>query len=309
MVPFGMACQAIGSDEPRNLGSTDSLLVQVPAPDAPFVTDIESFQGRWVGVAEDPLALGAGVEGTSDPYRFPSGSNQIVLELSYTDSIFGGTLTFGEGSIPAPPTDPDVGYPEGVSYAELLRYPVTEPLQFDGDLAFDRGVLPPHEGFPYELIRPDASPDAPAADGLLRMTYVTTRVLQDWCALQTPYETPQGTFSCNEGVALADLENGGCRMIEHWAFPTCDATTGECEPLEPIVEIGPVDCDRAFLCGDEAERCKCTEDGCWAGSVLAEITLRASGDELIGLISNATFLNERHARAPLGRIVFHRSEP
>jgi hypothetical protein len=303
LIPSAWACQAIGDDSPANLGRTDGLLATSPPPVAGFVQPMDTFYGRWVGVAQDPLALGAGLDGTVPPYRFPSGSTAITLELELTDGISVGALTFGQGSVPPPPTDPEIGYPENVRYADLLRYSVDG--QFSGNVAFDRGALPPHEGLPYQLIRPDASPDSAVTDGLLRVTYLTTQVLADWCGLQTPYATPYGSYSCNAGAPLTDLEGDGCNMIEYPVEPECDAS-GNCE-VEPLVNLGPADCDKAFLCDVDVPRCECTAEVCYAASEFAELSLRRIDDALVGIISGAGFLNERHALAPLGTIVFQRA--
>jgi hypothetical protein len=298
------SCQAIGDDTPANLGSTDALQRAAPAPVEPFVLEIGSFYGRWVGTAEDVLAFAAEPGTGPEAYRFPSGSNQIVLELSDTNGISVGTLTFGEGSVPPPPVDPNVGYPVGVDYAELLRYSIDDSAPFTGNLAFLRGQLPPHEGFPYPLIRPDADTYAPVTDGLLRMDYFVNALFDEWCALQTPHPNPSTGFGCNAGSAIDDVENGGCRLV---SFPehVCDEATGECE-LAPLEELGPVDCNKAFLCEDAFPRCECWESGCQAAQAQAELVVRPVGDELVGVIGSGVFLNARNARAPLGAIRFRR---
>jgi hypothetical protein len=60
------------------------------------------------------------------------------------------------------------------------------------------------------------------------------------------------------------------------------------------------------VAGGYVPRCECSADGCRAVRELAEITVRRVGDVLVGIIGGHTFVNERHARAPLGRIVFQR---
>jgi hypothetical protein len=305
LATLAVACQSIGDDTPANLGSTDSPQVSVPPPVEPFAQPISSFFGRWVGVAEDPLAIAGDEAGISEPYRFPSGSSQIVLDLFETGGIAVGTLTFGEGNVPPPPVDPDVGYPVGVDYAELLRYPLDSASTFTGFLPFLRGQLPPHEGLPYDLIRPDASPDAPVPEALLRVNYFLNAVLSEWCNLQTPHPNSNIGLSCNVGSPLDDSENEGCKLISSPEL-SCDEKTGECELSRPSVDLGPVDCNKAFLCDDAAPRCICTELGCGAAPDQAELVVRLVGDELVGVIGGAAFLNERHARTPLGTIRFRR---
>jgi hypothetical protein len=303
LISLATSCQSIGDDTPANLGSTDALQVIAAPAVEPFALDISSFYGRWVGIAEDELAF-ADEPGTEpEPYRFPSGSSQILLELSDTNGIALGTLTFGEGSVPAPPVDPDVGYPVGVNYAELLRYPL-ETESSSSALPFLRGQLPPHEGLPYHLLRPDADTYARVPDGLLRMNYFVNEVFDEWCALQTPHPNPNIDFSCNAGSPIEDLEHGGCRMVRS-PEPVCDEVTGECEFL-PLVELGTVDCNKAFLCDDAFPRCECSALGCSAARDQAELVVRFVGDELVGVIGSGVFLNARHARAPLGTIRFRR---
>jgi hypothetical protein len=299
-----LACQAIGDDTPADLGNTDVPQVTLPPAQPPFALELQDFIGRWEGVAEDALALTD--SGEPALYRFPSGSSRILLELSETDGVSVGTLTFGEGDVPPPPTDPDVGYPVGVDYAELLRYDVAglPPVNFGGDLAFERGPLPPHEGFPYEVLRPDVSPEAPVLDGLLRLSFYTTQVLGDWCALQTSFPTPDGTFSCNPGAPLSSLD-GGCHMIEYPVLPACDAA-GHCAPPVQARELGPVDCNKAFLCDEAVPRCECNELNCSNTPELAELTVRPIGDELVGVIGGAAFQNARNARSPVGTLRFRR---
>jgi hypothetical protein len=102
---------------------------------------------------------------------------------------------------------------------------------------------------------------------------------------------------------VSNLE-GGCNLLEYPTPPTCDAQ-GNCE-MTPLDDLGPVDCDKAFLCDESVPRCDCYEVGCSTTLESAELSVRRVGDQLVGIVGGATFLNERHARAPLGRIVFER---
>jgi hypothetical protein len=302
-----LACQAIGDDTPANLGSTETPQVASPPPVEPFATEMSDFFGRWVGVAEDALAFAEQPGAAPGPYRFPSGSTRIVLELfDMGAGAGGGTLTFGDGSPPPPAVGPDVGYPIGTDYAALLRYPVEGAPSFTGALPSLRGQLPPHEGFPYFLYREDLSPFSQVPDGLLRMRYSVNGVFGDWCALQTSHPNPNIGFSCNAGAPVDDLERGGCELL---SFPvvTCDENGCEVDP-SPLEELGPVDCNKAFLCDDAAPRCDCSESGCSISLATnqAELVVRRVGNELVGTIGGAAFLNERHARTSLGTIRFQR---
>jgi hypothetical protein len=114
-------------------------------PSAPFGVPAIEFAGRWIGRAEDPLALG----GERSAYVFPSGSSEIrmALEVSGERVNVEGRIAFGAGSPPPPPTDPDAGFPIDVSYVGLGYFNLLPggPTQY-------QGPLPPHEGFEYRLL-------------------------------------------------------------------------------------------------------------------------------------------------------------
>jgi hypothetical protein len=80
--------------------------------------------------------------------------------------------------------------------------------------------------------------------------------------------------------------------------------SGDCESVVPLVDLGPFDYDKAFL--REQRHCACDATGCGGSAEVAEISLRRAGEELVGVITTATFLNERGARVPLGRVRFQR---
>jgi hypothetical protein len=72
-----------------------------------------------------------------------------------------------------------------------------------------------------------------------------------------------------------------------------------------------VDCGKLFLCA--SQRCQCDESSCALGLFgglhsRAILALRESGDGLLGLFTNAAFLNERQLSLPLGVVHFSRSE-
>src|SRR5688572_7285008 len=131
---LGAGCE---SADTHHLGLTNTaqdLASQPTDPTEPFFTDSAAFAGLWIGRAESPLAS----EGSDGIYHFPSGSTRILLDLR-DPLVYEGTLIFGEGEVPPPPTDPDVGYPVGVNYADLLQYQNVVPV------AFNSNPLPPFE--------------------------------------------------------------------------------------------------------------------------------------------------------------------
>ncbi|MEY2935762.1 MAG: hypothetical protein RL033_6511, partial [Pseudomonadota bacterium] len=191
LLALGGALLACQTEPERDLGWTlesRGQQVQDPEPTAAFTTPREDFAGRWVGTAEDPLALG----GPGEVYTFPSGSTAIVLDLQLDPAeeptgLFGsvalkGTVTFGGGPPPAPPTDGSLGYPLGVSY-ENLSYYGEGPLS----AASYTGPLPPVEGFAYTLsdvldipLVAEFAGETGATDGVLTYELNTQEVLQPW---------------------------------------------------------------------------------------------------------------------------------
>lgn len=95
-------------------------------------------------------------------------------------------------------------------------------------------------------------------------------------------------------------------MIEYPVLPQCD-DNGNCEPFVPSKELGPIDCNKAFLCDVDYGRCDCFGGSCRADRETAQLTVRVAGNELIGVSEGAAFQNARHARAPLGVIHFQRA--
>jgi hypothetical protein len=323
------ACQ---SEEPRNLGSTpeeQARSLTLDPNQTTFSTSVVDFDGRWVGEAEDVLALSGGAV-----YRFPSGSRSIVLDLKAVERNegawidLGGTIVFGAGSPPPPPTDPDVGYPTDVNYPQQLSY-------FGDTLlaTWNQGPLPPYEGYAYRIYATtslaDQDPQAigQVADGVVSLRYSTQELLDPWCALQEPVEVADGVYNCQGTDALSI--DGGCaigRDDRDEIFG--DLTTEEILALSPeeydalddqvTHTFEPIDCNKGILCS--TRRCECDASSCWAnpdnvvgnpssvGGSLAQLTLRRQGDELVGVLENTAFLNERNRLVPLGTLRFRREE-
>lgn len=115
-----------------------------PLPDGPAV-----IEGVWTGELETGY--------------LPSGSSQVVVDVERAESgeAVVASVIFGEGEAPAPPTDPEVGWPEGV-----------DP-QLD--------AIPVADGFVYPSLDGSRSGDRISVD------IAITDLWAPWCALQTPH--------------------------------------------------------------------------------------------------------------------------
>jgi hypothetical protein len=206
--------------------------------------------------SEDECAGGAQLpivgtwQGYVENFEFFSGSDAVDLVISHANaSNVCGKLTFGMGTPPPPPTDPDVGYPPG---------------EFDGGAPFPpsrevRGF----EGVPMTLLEGHVS------DPRLQFKTTTSELWRAWCELQTPYrqEAP-------------GEESYMCVPFAHQYRYSPD--TG-CIIDSPSGGV-PVDCGKLVLCSHGI--CFCTASGCTADPT-GEITfdLRVSGNQMTGSVS------------------------
>ena len=283
---------------------------ELTEPTEPFGLSPLDFVGRWVGVAEEPLALG----GVRETYVFPSGSSQFSLELVAreveTGAVVDGTITFGNGA-PPPPLDPALGHPSDVDYGQLdyFRRSAVGAAHYDGP-------LPPYEGYPYSL-RETLDTDAREyddqnnpifADGLLPLHFNTTELVAPWCELQTPQPSLAGQeFSCVKGNTSTVGAAGECLVSFSALTPELEAAV-----LARGVSLGAeqVDCNKYFLCASEI--CACNDRGCYYNGFRPQpeggLLLRRDGDTLIGVFSDAAFLNARQLPVPLGSVRFTRVE-
>jgi hypothetical protein len=313
VVLSGAACFACQTQPDRNLG--DSLdarsldLAPPPEPTEPFGVSPLEFVGRWVGVAEAPLAMG----GVREAYAFPSGSTQFSLEIVASGApdqafLHGSSLVFGSGA-PPPPLDPASGYPSDVDYADIAY--------FDRNIvmaAGHLGPLPPYEGHPYPVrelvLSNDFNTDEAGlliADGVLNLEFDTNELFAPWCALQTPQPTGRGEWKCVKGNSYGQSDVGECNVGFSNLSPEQEA-----EVLESGASLlrEAVDCNKLFLC--KIEVCKCTDSAC-ADDVATrrgtrgKLVVRRDGDTLTGVFSNAVFMNERQLPVPLGTVRFTRS--
>jgi hypothetical protein len=316
------ACQGA---EPRDLGFTQNEQNLARDVEEPFYTAGDEFVGRWIGEAEEPLALTD--DGTTPVYRFPSGSSQFVLDIrpgsdANGDPTLVGHITFGAGAPLAPATDPDVGYPVGFSYVDALTY---DPDSLLGNPGFG---LPPFEGFDYSFVMENyvgGIDGVQLPDGVLNLTYGTNEPLGSWCALQTPFsnERTPDLYTCQDFGGASSFEvnpdgtGASCELSPEPDTsncpenPTIDEFT-ECSEFPPSVVS--VNCDKLFLCGVgfcECDSVACHERGA-AGTdgvdARRSLTVRRSGDEIIGVFDGTTFVNARNLKVPLGEVRFQRVE-
>lgn len=330
----GLGCQ---TEPDRDLGWTvDSrgLEVRTDEPTEPFAAPVAEFAGRWIGTADDPLAVG----GPGSAYAFPSGATTFVLDLTALDEppgfdfpLLQGTLTFGAGAPPPPPTDPAVGYPVGVDY-ERLSYFGQGPLNSNDY----HGPLPPTEGFAHtveqvitgiNLAEFAGSELTGVADGVVVLGYNTQEVLQPWCELQIPQPNSLGGYSCVGGGARVETDGGCERVVDNLdqLFAGVDLETTSPEEIEAllaqrqILEQEELDCDKLFLC--ETYRCECDAESCRANldglveagipmtiGSSATLALRRTGDTLTGVFAGAVFENPRHLPVPIGTVTFVRAD-
>lgn len=221
----------LGEDNPATLGEK-----------------LEDYSGRWQGYAE--------------AYEFSSGSDRMVLRI---DEDGDGYATFGDGTAPPPATNPDVGYPAGLSPDDLIS---AFQLQFRG-------------GVQYPLH------DVLVEDRRIRLRVSSMNLWDDWCELQTPVlvvdsnatEPQYGVLPVN-GFSRGE---GGCFIFDDTAA----------EPVQ-------VDCGKAVLhfthvCACTASACRANDDA-ETGAVELDAALESLGEELVGTLTIAGRVTVRLSR-------------
>jgi hypothetical protein len=113
------------------------------APDARVIGPITQAQTSWTGYIEN--------------YQFPSGSDVITFTFAADSSgQVVGSVVLGNGTPPAPATDPNVGYP-----------PTLPATGYDGSWT---------EGFPYSMV------SGLSTATRLRFTIFSFELWSGWCA-------------------------------------------------------------------------------------------------------------------------------
>jgi len=163
-------------------------------------------------------------EGYAENYHFCDGSDALRMTLYSVSNGVQGQIEFGDSPPLPPPTDPNVGYPPGMS----------------GGMG-GGSLQGPAPGFQYTMI--DAS-----FDGVrLRFGVASREIYKAWCEMQTP---------------IFDEVNGaGWGCLPNWGGGGGD---GKCFMDNPETnEKVYVDCGKMQLCMWE-HACSCTAQGCTA---------------------------------------------
>ena len=170
-------------------------------------------------------------------------------------------LTFGTGTPPRVPTDPD--------NADIAGFG-------DGGLITGYGsyLL---DGFPLTILK--GKPSLPR----LQFEANSSRFWKPWCELQTPY--------LREG----SIEDWNCVLMDAQGTWGYSQATG-CVLGSPTSGGVSVNCAKVALCaggGDGPKACTCTAAGCtvWGGGGNLQFDLRVVGDEISGnRLSGAMYL-------------------
>jgi hypothetical protein len=168
-------------------------------------------------------ATGPVWNGVLENAQFSNGSNRLEMTLSVaSDGTATGTLLLGDGTLLQPPTDPNVGYPPGVTFPHFGP----------------RGFF---EGFPYTML-----------EGKLRGSTLTFRVgeyelWKQWCSMQKgSFER----FDPDGGAVYSCAPNASPIAVSDVACAITDPTT---------MQSVPIDCGKAALCDST---CDCSATAC-----------------------------------------------
>ena len=203
--------------------------------------------------------------GYVDNTTFRSGSSALRLDITHANSSqLCGTITFGEGSPPAPPTDPNVGYPP---------HTTTDPDNGRFELILRRN--PGHaEGFPFSIVSGRVTLPR------LRFLMTVNELWRPWCELQRPF--PIG---------------GNPERFQCVPSLPSQQTSSECSFRLPDGGLEPVDCVKRELCSANSV-CRCDPTSCtawlpkdWTSDAGADdamvigsvsFDMRAQGDQIDG---------------------------
>lgn len=249
---FGCAAAPACSGGSVNIGNTNAV-----------GSRLSDYAASWDGYAEAAGFL-------------PSGSDRVRLTL---DQAGHGTLQVGDGPMVAPPTDPSVGYPPGISADDAL------------------GLV---EGFQYPVYA------AQIQASRIQLGINPTDLFAQWCAIQTSYPWAAGdagtTYTCVQNYSATvtgsvDAGNLACQYV------TFDGSS-----------VGPVDCGKETLCVLERGRvCSCAATGCTNAQVVPgtpaneyatelDVALDGPGRSLTGTLLVGQ-------GPPGGRIAIHLTRP
>lgn len=122
-------------------------------------------------------------EGYAEAYDFADGSDKVRLTL---DAAGNGRLEIGDSAPLPKATEPDVGYPAAYSGEPTLE-------QFS--------TLFP--GFAYTIST------ATVESARIRFSLNPWQIERDWCALQTPYDSQDGSGAGSGGAGSLGAGSGG----------------------------------------------------------------------------------------------------
>jgi len=204
-------------------------------------------------------------DGYAQAYTFsPDGSDRVRLTI---DASGHGNLQIGNAALLPTPTDPNVGFPTGISSST-------------GNVVLVEGFLYPTYAAQVQADRVQVGIDP----GDLEAT---------WCTLQTPIASTSTSVS-----RLPDA--GGTTTTIYNCLPNLGFTFGppsNCSVVVPGGQSDPVDCDKLYLC-DQAFVCDCTASACTTRNVATgtpanqypvelDAALDATGTTLTGTLNLA----------------------
>lgn len=179
-----------------------------------------------------------------------------------------GTLTLGNGTVPAPATDPEQNYPDSSPFE----------ISTGGGPGRGPGGSAPTPGFPLTLSRGDT-------DGTrVRFSVSTAEVMRSWCALQNSYQLPPNAES-------------PCNCLPAWT--STDVGVNECtlndQAGQPELVVSM---NRCMACISHV--CACNAGGCDATPEYAstDFDLRFTSDTAEGSDSTHSGLRVHFTRVP-----------
>jgi hypothetical protein len=180
-----------------------------------------------------------------DFYFEPKQALKLELDADDSGEII-GKLTWGEGAPPPAPQSADIPYPPGYWEQQTERWPTS----FEAP--------EPWPGFSYTIVR------GAGCDTVFRFSVSTAELWQDWCALQTPVNTPNYGWGCT-------VQGGG----------SSDATSCTVQPPNGDWKTYPL--WKCEACGAFADGgvCACDANGCFANTAATltfNLAFPVSGD-------------------------------
>lgn len=214
------------------LGWLGSFLVVAGCVDTEPPDDTLVIEGRWTGTLETGY--------------LPSGSSRIVVDVEHAQigEPVVASVIFGEDGPPAPPTDPDLGWPAGI-----------DP-QLDATPVADGFVYPSLEGT--------------RTGSRISVEVAVTDLWAPWCELQTP-------------VAIAETsDEAQCLPNRPWNASPFDCYV-EGEGDDPMLSVDCLKltlCRRTRVCTCSlADGCSPSRTG-----LTMRLDLTIEGDEAVGTI-------------------------